>query len=31
VVAKATAKDPDERFESARAMQAALLDVLHNR
>lgn len=31
VVGKATAKDPDARFESARAMQAALLEVLHNR
>ncbi len=28
VVAKATAKDPDQRFESARAMQSVLLDVL---
>jgi serine/threonine protein kinase len=28
VVAKATAKDPDDRFDSARAMQATLLDVL---
>lgn len=30
VVAKATAKDPDARFDSARAMQTALLEVLHN-
>lgn len=28
VVAKAVAKDPDDRFETARAMQAALLDAL---
>lgn len=31
VVSKATAKDPDARFESARAMQTTLLEVLHNR
>ncbi|MFO7561209.1 MAG: serine/threonine-protein kinase [Enhygromyxa sp.] len=31
VVRKATAKDPDARFESARAMQTTLLEVLHNR
>jgi serine/threonine protein kinase len=31
VVGKAIAKDPDARFESARAMQASLLEVLHNR
>jgi serine/threonine protein kinase len=30
VFAKATAKDPDKRFESARAMQHTLLDVLSN-
>ena len=30
VFAKATAKHPDDRFESARAMQATLLDVLSN-
>ena len=28
VIAKATAKDPDDRFESARAMQQTLADVL---
>ena len=28
VIAKATAKDPEDRFESARAMQDTLLDVL---
>jgi serine/threonine protein kinase len=31
VVAKATAKDPDARFESARAMQEALLDALRSK
>src|SRR5690606_260851 len=31
VVDKAIAKDPEARFDSARAMQAALLEVLHNR
>ncbi len=31
VVQKAIAKDPDARFESARAMQTSLLDVLSNR
>ena len=30
VFAKATAKDPEQRFESARAMQNTLLDVLTN-
>jgi serine/threonine-protein kinase len=31
VVGKAISKDPAARFESARAMQEALLEVLHNR
>jgi serine/threonine protein kinase len=31
VVSKAIAKDPDARFESARAMQMCLMDVLSNR
>jgi serine/threonine-protein kinase len=30
VIAKATAKDPDDRFESARAMQQTLADVLRS-